>query len=230
MDIFDPGFQRKGLAVFLVGLAAVFGFLIGVFNVKDGGISAPKIDMTEIYRKTNAPTASLTYTPVPTETSLPTYTPPPTRTARPTNTSSPTRTPTITQTPTETPTPTRRYTRTPTSTVISNIVYPSSTPIQPTTAPPVVIESCKVDPITVPVDTSVSITFIVQFSTQVPGYGFEAINNPGYPGQGGCSATDTDGDGMAYCLGSSGAVPASTTVYVTIKSSVGDCVVSYSSR
>jgi hypothetical protein len=90
------------------------------------------------------------------------------------------------------------------------------------------IESCKVDPFTVPVDTSVSITFIVQFSSA--GYGFEANNTSVYPGQGGCSGSDTDGDGMAYCVGSSGALPASTTIYVTLKTSVGDCVVSYSSR
>jgi hypothetical protein len=82
----------------------------------------------------------------------------------------------------------------------------------------------------VPVDTNVTITFIVHFSARVPGYGFDAEVDPEYPDQGGCSGTDNDGDGMAYCDGSSGRLPASATVYVTLSSSVGECVVSYSSR
>lgn len=216
------------MAVFLVGLAAVFGFLIGILNVKDGGIAAPKVDATEIYKKTNAPTASVTSSPEPSITMLPTYTPLPTFTPRPSNTSSPTYTPSSTGTPTQTTTPTRIYTRTPAYTATSNVVYPTNTPVIPTSPPTVVINTCKVDPFTVPIDTNVSITFIVQFSS--PGYGFDAVNNPVYSGQGGCTGTDTDGDGMAYCVGSSGALPASTTIDVTLKTAVGDCVVSYSSR
>jgi hypothetical protein len=50
-----------------------------------------------------------------------------------------------------------------------------------------------------------------------------------YSGQSGCSGIDNDGDGMAYCDGSSGILPESTTVNVTFRSSVGDCVASYSS-
>jgi hypothetical protein len=93
--------------------------------------------------------------------------------------------------------------------------------------PPVVLISCIIDPSTVPVGTNVTITFIAHFSA--PGYGFQAVVDSNY-GQSGCSGTDVDGDGMAYCDGSSGVLPVSATVNVTFTSSVGDCVASYSSR
>jgi hypothetical protein len=80
----------------------------------------------------------------------------------------------------------------------------------------------------VPAGFNVTIAFIVHFSA--PGYGFTALNPEGFPGQTGCSGTDSNSDGTADCNGSSGLLPSSTKIDVTIKSSVGDCTVSYSSQ
>jgi hypothetical protein len=105
---------------------------------------------------------------------------------------------------------------------------PTNIPPTPTEQLPVVIESCGIDPSTVPGGNSIALTFYVHFSAYSLGYGFEAMVDSTY-GQSGCSGMDNDGDGMAYCTGSSGNLPASTTVNVMFKSSVGDCAASYSS-
>jgi len=201
----------------------------------------------------------VTATPIPVDTQTSTVTPSPTSTPNPTFTQvlsfTPSQTPTQTATSTPTATntliiPTRTRTPSPTS-VTRN---PTKTPIPPTEAPqptateppqptattqpqptvtqpaPVVIDSCEVNPSTVPVGQSVTITFIVNFSSRTPGYGFDAAVNPIYPGQSGCSGVDSDGDGMAYCDGSSGELPELTTVFVTLSSPVGNCDVSYSSQ
>jgi len=172
---------------------------------------------------TSTPTA--TYTPI-----IPTRTRTPSPTFVPHN---PTKTPippTITPQPTGTlpPQPTATVTPQPTATVPTQ---PTATkPPQPTiTQPaPVVIDSCDVNPSTVPVGVNVTITFIVHFSG--PGYGFDAEVNNGFNGEGGCSGSDGDGDGVAYCDGSSGELPTGASGNANISSSVGDCVVGFSSR
>jgi hypothetical protein len=248
-------FYLAGIGGTLIVIAAI---IIGYMKIKSGGISPFGIlasatssntrvpiektlaPATSSHTDTPFPTATLlpTYTPIPTITLLPTYTSIPTITPRPsytprlTNTQNPTSTSTLTQTPVI---PTR--TRTPRKTSTSAPFIPTDTsvpPIQPpaptaTEPAPIVIASCGVDPSTVPIGSNVTITFIVQFSSNTPGYGFEAIIDPIYNGQSGCSGTD-NGDGLAFCDGSSGELPEATTVYVTLRSSVGDCVVSYSSR
>jgi hypothetical protein len=131
--------------------------------------------------------------------------------------------------------PTRTSTQVPSPTTIP--FYPTNTPT-PTQLPtptatesePVVIESCAIDPFTVPVGYNVQITLLVHFSSNIPGYGFNSTFDPNYPQQSGCDGTDDDGDGVAFCLGSSGILPDSTTVHVTFSTSVGNCVASYSSR
>jgi hypothetical protein len=82
----------------------------------------------------------------------------------------------------------------------------------------------------VPVNTNVGIAFIAHFSGNSNGYGFDTSFDSDYPGQSGCSGVDSNGDGLAYCDGSSGELPASATVYVTFSSSVGECVASYTAR
>ena len=101
-----------------------------------------------------------------------------------------------------------------------------------TNAISVVVDSCSIDPSKVPVDNSVSITFMIKFSPPTAGMDFNISigSQYTYPEQSGCSGVDSDGDGLAYCDGLSGKLPASTTVYVTFKTSVGNCVASYSSR
>jgi hypothetical protein len=221
----------------IAGVGGFVGFLfillisiIGYQVVKAGGLSAFGLTNHDsrpsavpfIATITNTPTPYETSTPFLTPTLLPTYTPKPTLTLVPSSTPSPTYTPTPTFTPTPTNTPTRTPlpTRRPTDTP-----PPPVAPPQPTT-PPVVLQSCNIDPSTVPVGTNVTITFIAQFSA--PGYGFQTSVGSDY-GQSGCSAT-AGSDGRAYCDGSSGVLPVGASVSVTFQSSVGDCVASYSSQ
>ncbi len=189
----------------------------------------------------------------PTASQLPTYTPKPTGTARPTNTpivtntQAATWTPTTTETPTETevpyysPTPTktrtptqRSATKTPTWTQPPAITptdtdtpqpSPTNTPVTPTEPPPE-LQSCSVNPSTVPIGAPTSLTFSAKFSA--PGYSLTVTNfDPGYPGQSGCSGSDDNGDGTASCQGSSGLIPNSTIINVTISTPLGNCSVSY---
>ena len=227
----------------LGALVIIAGLITGYTIIRSGGL--PAFGLAKEATSTNTatftqvpPTATLqlTDTPVPTITPLPTYTPQPTETPNPTFTSSPTSTeiPSPTPTDTETPfiptnTPRPTFTRTftpapPTRTPIP----PTPTNVQPPTStqpPPVVIESCSVDPSIVPAGKNVTITFTVHFSA--PGYGFNAINPHDFPNQGGCNGTDDNGDGIAWCDGSSGLLPSSTIANITITSSVGNCSVSY---
>lgn len=243
-----PNYQKFITIIFIVAIAAVFGFLIpSLFTLISSGAMIP---VTVVY---HSPTPEDTHTPIPTSTRWPTLTPLATKTpgSSPTHfaTTFLTSTPAITDTPTPTLKPTRAR-RTPTRVVVptepedteppppppaptATISPPTKTLPPPATATqpvPVLIESCQADPSTVPVDTNVDITFIVQFSSGVMGYGFEAIVGGEYPDQIGCSGSDTDGDGVAFCVGSSGRLPDSVTANVTLITSVGSCTVSYSSR
>lgn len=228
-------------------IAVVGGFLgflfillisiIGYQVVKAGGLSAfglsnpnssPSV-VPLVATITNTATPSETSTPYLTPTLLPTYTPKPTLTLIPSSTPSPTYTPTLTFTPTPTNTPTRTPlpTRPPEIPTNTSIPATQAPPATATSAPPpVVLQSCNIDPSTVPVGTNITITFIAQFSA--PGYGFQTSVGSDY-GQSGCSAT-AGSDGRAYCDGSSGVLPAGASVNVTFQSSVGDCVASYSSQ
>jgi len=205
----------------------------------------PSQTFTQIYTltptKTSTPiTPTRTRTPSPTSGQHnPTKTPiPPTVTPQRTATVPPQPTATVPAQTTATvppqltatvpPQPTATVPPQPTATVPPQ---PTATvPQQPTaTQPaPVVIDSCEVNPSTVPAGVNVSITFMVHFSA--PGYGFDANVGNNYPGQGGCSGADGDGDGLAYCDGSSGELPAGVSEDVSLSSSVGNCVVSYSSK
>lgn len=161
-----------------------------------------------------------TQAPFPSPTPIPVYhtnTPiPPTKRPRPTATKVPPPTATELPQPTATELPPPTATELPLPTATESI--------------PIIVDSCNIDPSTVPVDKSVTITFIVHFSPPTPGMGFKTVFDSTYPGQKGCEGIDSDGDGMAYCDGSSGTIPGSTTVYVTFKTAVGNCVASYSSR
>jgi hypothetical protein len=225
--------------ILFITLACIIGYKI----IKAGGISAIGSIASATNSNVNIPiektlvTATLISTNTPTVSPLPTWTPKPTITPSPSNTPSPTHTQTATLTPTKTQTPiTPTRTRIPTASPTSIPFNPTNTPIPPTVLPsptatvpaPVVIQSCEIDPSTVPIGINVTITFIVHFSA--PGYGFVAEVNPVYPLQSGCNGSDDDGDRLAFCVGSSGELPEATTVYVTLRSSVGDCVVSYGSR
>jgi hypothetical protein len=181
------------------------------------------------------PTFYAKNTQIPTMTTLPTYTPKPTYTLPATYTPFPTSTKKPTLTPSITPTPLPTQTRTPTS----KPFIPTETKVPPTEKPaptptfpePVVLESCDIDPSAVPININTGIRLIVHFSGHSAGYGFDTALDPdGFAGQSGCSGVDNDGDGRAYCSGSSGELPESTTVYVTFSSSAGECVASYSSQ
>ena len=201
-------------------------------------------------------TASSTYTQSPTITTLPTYTPRPTVSPSPSSTPSPTLTQTLTSTPTETEIPFPTRTRTPTRTSTSRPAVPTDTPIPPTvtptqliiprtptptsipasptntqvpTEPPITVESCEVNPSTIPWGQDVTLTFIVHFSSITPGYDFQVILFTPNVGQNGCSGVD-DGDGTASCNGSSGLSPDSTQFDVLMRTSVGDCTASYRSQ
>ena len=230
--------------LFLVTLVCVIGYTM----VNAGGLSAFGLFGSDpgsntvvlIEKNTLTPTTFFTNTPDFPPTLLPTYTPKPSSTLLPTQTPSATYTQMASLTPTETLpsyTPTRtpaptRPTRTPTNTPFPATEVPPPTktnpPPPPTVIepPPVVIDSCSIDPSTVPAGFNVTLTFSAHFSA--PGYGFDALMEGGYPGQTGCSGTDTNGDGTATCNGNSGLLPGSTKVNVTFRSSVGDCTASYS--
>jgi hypothetical protein len=216
----------------LITLASVAGFLFlillsisGYKMIRAGGV--PTFELTA------STTPSSTNSPYYTATLLPSYTPKPTNTRRPTHTPSQTRTQIASLTPTATQpssTPTRvRTVIVPTNTRVPETEVPAATATFIPVPPPVVIESCSVDPSTVPAGTNTTIAFIVHFSTNAPGYGFDTSFDSSYTGQTSCSGTDGDGDGIAFCDGSSGELPGSTTVNVTFKSSVGDCIASYGS-
>ncbi|MFZ2098296.1 MAG: hypothetical protein WAV05_16825 [Anaerolineales bacterium] len=208
---------------------------------------------TQEYTATPLPSATQLPTHTPTETPLPSLTPSltysqvpsltPTGTLTPfipTNTLLPTRSPTSTSArptstrkpPTYTPVPPSNTPVHPTNTSApptNTSAPPTNTPVPPTSTPvPVVVVSCQVNPSIVPAGNNVTITFSVRFSAA--GYGFTAVNPHDYPGQGGCSANDGDdgsNDGVASCNGSSGLLPSSTIANILIKTSVGDCTVSY---
>jgi hypothetical protein len=225
------------------GILVIIAFIIGIRTIKTGRISAFGLFATPTNSNTDIPiektlvaaTSYSTNTPFLTVTPLPTYTPNPTFTPHPSHTPYLTYTQIVTLTPAETKKP---FLLKPTlAPRVSPTIVPTYTSIPPNKPPPtatepapVVVESCEIDPFTVPVGYNVTITYIVHFSSHTPGYGFEAKIDPLYPGQSGCIGIDNDGDGLAYCDGSSGMLPDSTTVNVTLSSSVGDCVASYSSR
>jgi hypothetical protein len=225
------------------GILVIIAFIIGIRTIKTGRISAFGLFATPTNSNPDIPiektlvaaTSYSTNTPFLTVTPLPTYTPNPTFTPHPSHTPYLTYTQIVTLTPAETKKP---FLLKPTlAPRVSPTIVPTYTSIPPNKPPPtatepapVVVESCEIDPFTVPVGFNVTITYIVHFSSHTPGYGFEAKIDPLYPGQSGCIGIDNDGDGLAYCDGSSGMLPDSTTVNVTLSSSVGDCVASYSSR
>ena len=240
--------------VFLVIVASIIGYSM----IKSGGLAAFGFIASATISNTDIPlaetlvtaTSSSTSTQVPTTTTMPTYTPNPTITPSPSYTPSltytqiPTLAPTDTQTPfipTKTRTPRNTPTSVPTDTAIPPTQPPPPTVPPPTTTqpppptatepPPIVIASCEINPSTVPAGYDTPLTFIVHFSTNAPGYGFDAVIDPNnyYPGQFGCSASVVDGDSVASCTGSSGLLPGSTRVDVTFISSVGNCTASYGS-
>jgi hypothetical protein len=233
-------FSLAGIAGILLVIAT---FIMVYVNMRPGHTSASGLVASATGSNTNIPIektlVTATYSSI--NSQDPTVTPLPTYTARPTLTLRPSFTPVLTYTQIAT-------LLTPTATQKSHIPKPSlaarmtstsaptnppSAPIPPTVIqpPPVAIVSCEIDPFTVPVGNSVSITFIAHFSSNSLGYGFTATGfNPQLPGQSGCDGVDTDGDGLAFCDGSSGILPDATTVSVTFSSSVGDCTASYSSR
>jgi hypothetical protein len=229
--------------ILLVTLASIIGYI----GIRNGSFSAFGLILSTTLLSTNTPTQyiAVTATPVSSPTQSPTITTLPTYTPKPSNTPHRSSTPNLALTQiasfslTDTQNaslPTQTVTSTKTLTFIpfnpTNTREPPPQPRQPTDTqpPPVVIESCEVDPSIVPIGFNVTITYIVHFSTNIPGYGFDTLVDPKYPGQSGCSGVDSDGDGIAYCDGSSGELPASTSVSVTITTSIGDCNVSYSSR
>jgi hypothetical protein len=236
-------FTLAGIGGILLALVA---FIIGFRMFKTGGISAFGLIASATSSNTNIPIentlgAATSYsinTRHPTATPLPTYPTFPTFTPHPSYTPYLTYTQIATLTPTEmqmsfVPEPTLAPTMSPTSVPVNPTIEPippTKLPSPPATGPPVVIESCEIDPFRVVAGQNVTITFIVHFSSHTPGYGFEAKIDPIYPGQSvGCIGIDKDGDGIAYCNGSSGMLPGSTIVYVILRSSVGDCVATYSS-
>lgn len=242
----------KRLLFILLGIAGIllvaFVGIIGNKIIKGGGISMfgliqstssninisiEKTLITATSYSTN--TQYPTITPLPTSTSIPTYTPHPTQTVHFTYTQTSTLKPTETQTPFPTLTQRRipsstSVPNTPINTAIPPTIPPPTSTVSPPTAtqpPPVVIVSCEVNPNTVPININVPISFIVHFSS--PGYGFDTVIDSPYPGQSGCSGSD-NGSGIASCDGSSGEIPSGTTATVTLRSSVGDCSVSYNSQ
>jgi hypothetical protein len=236
-------FTLAGIGGILVVLVA---FTIGFRTIKTGRISAFGLIASATSSNTNNPVEKTlvsttsysinnqhpTVTPLPTYPTFPTFTPHPSYTPYLTYTQIAILTPTEMQKP-FVPVPTLAPTMSPTSVPVNPTIEPippTKLSSPPATGPPVVIESCEIDPFKVVAGHNVTITFIVHFSSHTPGYGFEAMIDPKYPGQSvGCIGIDKDGDGMAYCNGSSGMLPGSTIVYVILRSSVGDCVARYSS-
>lgn len=226
-------------------LLVMVACIIGYSMIKTSGIPMVGSIASATSTNTNVPientlvtaTSSSTSTQYPTATLLPTYTPNPTITPRPSYTPSLTYTQLATLAPTDTQTPfVPTQTRTPRNTPTSIPVEPTNAPKPPTQPPPptatepppVVLESCEINPSTVQAGFDVTITFIAHFSS--PGYGFNSELYPNnFPGQRNCSGNDDDGDGVAWCDGSSGLLPDSTTVEVTFITSVGNCTTSYRS-
>jgi hypothetical protein len=230
-------------------LAGIGGFLLviivcmlGYVIIKTGGLSA--FGVNNLSSSTNTPTkvALVTDSPYPLPTQTHTTTPYPSYTPNPTYTSAPSYTPypTFTQLASQIPTGTEipsvpTNTQPPFSSPTPIPESPTDTP-KPPTVPPIptytereliTILSCEVEPFTVPSVENVLITYFVRFSSQTPGYSFQTLIENPYIGQRGCLGVDSDGDGVAYCDGSSGLLPGSVTVYVTLRTSVGDCVASY---
>lgn len=236
----------------VVVLACIIGFILfqrgtstffGLMDLPSGSNAILPQTPTAVFGisaiNTQFPTPTATNTPFPTHIIMATL--PPTKTLKP-DTPTPTQTliPTRTRTPilgTYSPTPPTRYPQ-PTATTRPPVTAtepppPTATEVPPPTAtepPPIVIDSCSIDPANVPVDKSVTITFVIHFSPPSPGTGFNIAFDPDISGQIGCSGVDNDGDGVAFCDGESGNLPESTTVYVTFKTAAGNCVASYSSR
>jgi len=228
-----------------VSLIAVL-LVLGSMVINSGGFLGFTLFARSTSTNTIAPIEIVinTATPTPTETPKPTHTPSPTSTPtqtrtptlRPTDTPSPTytQTPTVTDTPTSTVTQIRRRSPTPTRTQPSQTQIPPTAPPvatatqvpPPTAPPPIVIESCEVNPSTVQAGFSEGLTFTIRFSA--PGYGFDATLDPIYPLASGCSGSDDNGDGIAECGGESGMLPGSSTVDVTFHTSLGLCRASYS--
>jgi hypothetical protein len=250
-EILASNFDRhltinKHSLLYLAVIGVILVFIISCYfefiSIRRGGLAAfglissktnpTPTHLVEITLSTATPYS--TDTQIPTMTTLPTYTPKPSYTLFATYTPLPTSTkkPILTPTETQTPIPTR--TRVPTSPPViptETRVPPTEKPPPPPTVPePVVIESCDVSPSIIPVNTNVNLRFIVHFSTNIPGYGFDTSLDPEYPEQSGCSGVDGNGDGVAYCSGSSGTLPESASVDVTFSSSVGECAASYSAR
>jgi hypothetical protein len=243
-------FRNKKVLTYLIAVAGVLLFIFTVFigyniiknNIVAANMLAPKISETTIIplgTTQHSATSYFTSTSIPTMTTLPTYTPKPTNTVRPSSTPFPTLTKraTFTTTVTQSP-PTPTQTRSPIKSPTTKPFDPTETPLPPPEKPsptptipePVVLESCDIDPSTVPTNANVKLTFIAHFSGNSKGYGFDISFDPEYSDQSSCSGVDTDGDGLAYCDGSSGIVTEPATVYVTFSSSVGECVSSYTSR
>ncbi len=218
--------SMAGYAIFTSGGLASFSLLAAATSTNT---PSPTIYVT--------PTLAATDTPSPTVTELPTYTPKPSNTPRPTRTPylSPTPTASLTPTETETPLPTDTEIpyRSPTPTEVPTrepTEPPTDTPVPPPPPPPPPsIDSCDVNPSSVDAGSPVAINFVVKFSA--PGYQITGVNFiDSYPGQNGCSSSPAGGDGRASCEGSSGMLPSSTTVRVTISTSLGDCSASYGSK
>ncbi len=215
--------------IIIILIALTFGFI----RLLNSGIKSS--EMFEVIIPTGTATSTNTSTPVPsfTITMLPTYTPQPTNTPHPTKTATPSTTPTFTPTPTstDTSTPTKTpYIPPDTKTPTRTQVIPTTKPTQPpppsdTPVPPVIIESCSVNPSTIDPGYTVILKFSARFSS--PGYGFSTTLNPSWPGANGCAAIDTKGDGSASCDGTSGMLPSSSTVTVTFNSPVGNCTATY---
>jgi hypothetical protein len=178
---------------------------------------SPTLAPSQTHTQVVAIPATYTYTPV-----FPTHTQTPSPTSSP---RIPTKTPIP---PTEPPQPPATEPPQPSATQLPQPTATARSQPTATQPPPVRIDSCDIDPSTVPVGINVTITFIVRFSA--PGYGFDSSSDSNFNGTQDCSGVDSDGDGVAYCDGSSGELPTSSTVFVTLSSAAGDCVVSYSSQ
>jgi hypothetical protein len=220
------------IAGILGALIIIAGIITGLRALRSGGIGA--FGLRGHVTTTGTPMRALsTASPWPTDTPMPTVTPLSTYTPLPTDTPHPALSPSMTytiipsSTATERPTPLFPKNTLPPWLPPTSTLAPSTSTPKPPIVPPVVIESCEVNPSTVPPNINSRITFIVHFSA--PGYGFTAENDSPYSGQSGCSGIDDNGDGIAYCDGSSGELPESTIVNVTITSSVGNCTARYQS-
>ena len=232
------GLNRRAIymiAGILGALIIIAGGVTGVGALRSGSLPAlglfGKVTSTSTYTQ-----IIFTKTPWFTATIIPTDTPISTSTPQHTTTATRTLTPTFTILITNTHIPNSTPTQIRTLLFPKNTLLPWRTPTptppptnvpRPPTVPPVVIESCEVNPSTVTSNFNQQIVFIVHFSA--PGYQFSAKNESGYTGQSGCSGADDNGDSVAYCNGWSGELPDHTTVNVQITSSVGNCSTSYHS-